>query len=420
MLINNLHKSKRILVITPVPVFPVFGGNRQRIKAICSALMENGFTLDLFYAGFDHPNGDHSTFFNGEMFEYHVPEGEVNGDFKKRIQEIANGLKIKADQFKRRVLYGKGSSDHNQSLFDYKNIAKIELLSQQISGRKYRAVLLNYATHTHYFDQFDRKTIKILDTHDRLANRYKIFTDHGEHPAGWKSLTPADEKKAINRADVVWAITESEKDHFINMVEGSYPIVLTIPHLASFRLPGRDEQFSSKRVLVVSGKGKINISGINWFLENVWPEVISQVPGAELGVAGSICEKKSELSAAENVHFLGRYNQPEEVYAKADICINPMLYGTGLKIKTLEALSFGKRIVSTREGASGLMRFAGKGLHCSDSASEWVKILTDYLGQENHSFEFHEALRMEMEKMHNETLGRILWSVEPETHNLPE
>ena len=420
MAIKKLHKSKRILVITPVPIFPVFGGNRQRIKAICNALMENGFTLDLFYAGFDHPNEKHQTFINGEMFEYHIPDGSVNGDLKKRIREIANGLKIKTEQYKRRVLYGKGSSDHNQSLFDYKNIAKFELLSNQISTRKYRAVLLNYATHTHYFELFDEKTIKILDTHDRLANRYKIFTDHGEKPAGWKSLTPADEKKAINKADVVWAITGNEKDHFINMVEGRSPKVLTIPHLAAFCLLKRDEQFSNKRVLVVSGKGKINISGINWFLENVWPEVISQVPGTELGIAGSICEKKSELSDAEDVNFLGRYNQPEEVYAKADICINPMLYGTGLKIKTLEALSFGKRVVSTREGAAGLMRFSGKGLHCSDSASEWIKILKEYLGQESHCIEFHEALRLEMGKMHNETLSRILWSVEPETHNLPE
>lgn len=382
--------------------------------------MENGYTLDLFYAGFDHPNGDHESFINGEIFEYHISEYGVDGNLKKRAREIANGLKIKADQFKRRVLYGKGSSDHNQSLFDYINIAKFELLSDQISGRNYRAVLLNYATHTHYFELFDEKTIKILDTHDRLSNRYKIFTDHGEKPAGWKSLTPSDEKKAINKADVVWAITENEKDHFISMAESRMPRVLTVPHLTTFRPIISSDESDKKNILVVSGKGKINISGINWFLDNVWPEVVDQIPDAKLLVAGSICEKKEELISKENVHYWGRYNQPEEVYTKADICINPMLYGTGLKIKTLEALSFGKRIVSTREGAAGLLRFSGKGLHCSDSVSEWIKILTDYLGQKNHSNDFHEALRMEMEKMYNETLIRILWSVEPETHKLRE
>ena len=410
----------RILFITPAPLFPEFGGNRQRMKSVCSALMQEGYVIDLFYAGFDQIDEKHSQFFNGNILEYHIPGGLADGNLKKRFEEIRNGLLIKASRLKRKVLQNENSARYNQSLFDYRNITKIDLLKGQVKEKVYGAIILNYATHAHYFDLFDDKPVKILDTHDRLSNRYKIFTDHGEKPAGWKSLTPSDEKKAINKADVVWAITENEKDHFINMTESRVPRVLTVPHLAKFKPVETEHEEKSKNVLVVSGKGKINISGINWFLENVWPDVTDQISNAKLLVAGSICDKENELSPTKNVQYLGRYNNPEEVYSKADICINPMLYGTGLKIKTLEALSFGKRVISTREGASGLMRFSGKGLHCSDSASEWIKLLHRYLDEEKSNLEFRDPLGNEMKKMYDETLLRILWSVEPETHKLPE
>lgn len=390
------------------------------MKSVCAALMQEGFTIDLFYAGFDQINEKHNSFFNGDVLDHHVGDGVSDGNIKQRLEEIRNGLFIKANRFKRKVLHDESSARYNQSLYDYKNIAKLELLARQVKNKVYGSIILNYATHTHYFDLFDDKPIKILDTHDRLSNRYKIFTDHGEKPAGWKSLTPSDERKAINKADVVWAITENEKDHFINMTESRTPRVLTVPHLAKFKPVESEQEENSKNVLVVSGKGKINISGINWFLENVWPEVTDIVPEANLLVAGSICDKEDMLSPAKNVHYFGRYDQPEHVYSKADICINPMLYGTGLKIKTLEALSLGKRVISTREGAAGLMRFSGKGLHCTDSASKWIQLLTRYLGAENKNHDYREPLRDEMQLMFDETLRRILWSVQPETHKLPE
>jgi glycosyltransferase involved in cell wall biosynthesis len=37
-----------------------------------------------------------------------------------------------------------------------------------------------------------------------------------------------------------------------------------------------------------------------------------------------------------------------------DIVINPMVGGTGLKIKTVEALAYGRAVISTKAGASGL------------------------------------------------------------------
>jgi glycosyltransferase involved in cell wall biosynthesis len=43
-------------------------------------------------------------------------------------------------------------------------------------------------------------------------------------------------------------------------------------------------------------------------------------------------------------------------YRAAKVVINPIRYGSGLKIKTVEALSKGKALVTTECGASGIMK----------------------------------------------------------------
>jgi len=44
----------------------------------------------------------------------------------------------------------------------------------------------------------------------------------------------------------------------------------------------------------------------------------------------------------------------KSIYDLSDIVINPLTIGTGLKIKSIEALGFSKALISTSVGADGL------------------------------------------------------------------
>jgi glycosyltransferase involved in cell wall biosynthesis len=61
--------------------------------------------------------------------------------------------------------------------------------------------------------------------------------------------------------------------------------------------------------------------------------------------------------------------------------INPVSVGTGLKIKTVEALAFGKAVITTRCGAEGLESGAGTAFEVVEDmrqmAGEVVRLLTD-------------------------------------------
>jgi glycosyltransferase involved in cell wall biosynthesis len=73
--------------------------------------------------------------------------------------------------------------------------------------------------------------------------------------------------------------------------------------------------------------------------------------------------------------MLGPVENLREAYARANVVINPMVIGTGLKTKSVEALSFGRPLVTTSCGAEGLEAGAGEAFLVADGAEEMARAL---------------------------------------------
>ena len=368
--------AEKILIISPITIIPYHSGNRKRIRTVCSELMNMGYELDFFYTGFDETiDPEHVKFFNGRVLSHQI--GNDKSSFFEapllRVSEIINGFKIKWEKLNRRVVDGIDSAKYNKSLTEYKNIRKIRLLQSEVDQVQYRAVIVNYSVYSFYFRLFNQHTKKILDTHDCLSDRYKLFLKNGKKPVEWYSLRFQDEEKAISLADIVWAITADEQGHYKKMAQKKSVDVLNLRHLVSFKHVQSDGP--SKRLLLIGSDNHLNLDGLHWFVEKVWPTLYSIHSDAELMVAGSLCRFEDQFDSYSGITFYGRYENETEIYSKADICINPMQDGTGLKIKTLEALAHGKWVVSTYEGGSGLKDMIHNGLYCSDDPKEWIDVL---------------------------------------------
>jgi len=72
------------------------------------------------------------------------------------------------------------------------------------------------------------------------------------------------------------------------------------------------------------------------------------------------------------------------VYEQATIAVVPNRFGTGLKIKTIEAMGRGMATVSTRVGAEGLEEAYGSGLVLADTADELVGAIQALLRNDAH------------------------------------
>ncbi|MDP9346291.1 MAG: glycosyltransferase family 4 protein [Actinomycetota bacterium] len=93
-----------------------------------------------------------------------------------------------------------------------------------------------------------------------------------------------------------------------------------------------------------------NHRGLLWFLEEVLPLVRAAAP-ATLDVVGS---QHRPLPQVEGVAYHGRVPSVRPFYELAHVAIVPVVYGSGTRLKVLEAMALGRPVVSTTVGAEGL------------------------------------------------------------------
>jgi glycosyltransferase involved in cell wall biosynthesis len=195
------------------------------------------------------------------------------------------------------------------------------------------------------------RPLQMILTHDLLHQRWNSLRavmdwDHFQH------LSAADEAKYLENADVLVIERGDDSEEFRRLAPDAKIVVA--PWAVSPR--EIDEPKVKGRCLFVGAAASHNIVGLRWFIERVWTKVIAKDPTASLVVCGAICSAFQEdiLRHTAQVKWCGRVDDLSEYYRDAEVCILPYLGGSGFKTKLIEAMSYGKAIVSTTEGAAGL------------------------------------------------------------------
>jgi hypothetical protein len=87
----------------------------------------------------------------------------------------------------------------------------------------------------------------------------------------------------------------------------------------------------------------------------ILPIIRKAAPEFRMLVAGGISSKVGPLiEGVANITVWNRLDNVSKFYSAIRVAAVPLRAGTGVSIKVLEALSFGKRIVSTPVGVRGL------------------------------------------------------------------
>lgn len=205
--------------------------------------------------------------------------------------------------------------------------------------------------------------VKAVDTHDLMHVRKSSYRAAGVHP--WLSVTRREEAELLRKADVVVAIQAEEAEEFRDMVPDRK--VVTLGHWCpDIRRRPCDE--TTDICMVVGSDNPSNVHGMNLLL-GAWPEVMDSRPGVELRIYGGLADKFPDQ---DGVCRYGFVKDLERAYCTAKVVVNPVLLGSGLKIKTVEAMARGKAVVTTPCGASGIK--AGVRV-CSDLARGVVEML---------------------------------------------
>ncbi len=106
--------------------------------------------------------------------------------------------------------------------------------------------------------------------------------------------------------------------------------------------------------LLFVGSGHVpNIKGLDWFFRHVYLPHLSR-KGVRLTVVGSVCDLVSFPAGSQVTkvpHFDGSLI---DLYRRTKVVIVPLFEGTGVSIKSIEALAMGSCVVATAVGARGL------------------------------------------------------------------
>lgn len=100
-----------------------------------------------------------------------------------------------------------------------------------------------------------------------------------------------------------------------------------------------------------------NIHGLKWYLREVHPLMLKHDRDYQLIVAGNTRgadpENLNYFRGQERVIFYDTPEKMNSIYDEAQVFINPMRFGAGVKLKTLDAAARGLPVVTTNVGNEG-------------------------------------------------------------------
>jgi glycosyltransferase involved in cell wall biosynthesis len=234
------------------------------------------------------------------------------------------------------------------------------------------AVILSYVFYSRLLEAVAPPARRILDTHDVFADRFRLYREHGQANEFF-STRRDEEAKALDRADAVLAIQEWDARHFRSLTRRPTAVV---GHLAPVTTdpPGGAR---APVMLFVGGPMGINVHGITWFIDRVLPAVRQRVPDAELWLAGGIGARIR--GSPPGVRRLGFVESLADAYRQAGAVINPQQFGTGLSIKSVDALLHGRPLVTTASGSRGLEDGVDVAFRLASSGEEFASHLIELL-----------------------------------------
>lgn len=130
-----------------------------------------------------------------------------------------------------------------------------------------------------------------------------------------------------------------------------------------------------------------NQEGALWFLRVVWPAIVARVPAAHLTIIGKLPTAVTALTAAVaaapgRVELTGYVDDPTSYLAETAAFIVPLHAGGGMRVKIVDAWSWGLPVVATSIGAEGIRYVDGDDILIADTASAFaeavVRLLTDH------------------------------------------
>jgi glycosyltransferase involved in cell wall biosynthesis len=128
------------------------------------------------------------------------------------------------------------------------------------------------------------------------------------------------------------------------------------------------------------GMANANYHGLVWFIDKVWPKLRQAKPNAILRIGGKLDDKlRARFADIPGLDLLGFVDDMAATVRAAAINLAPIHFGTGTRIKVLDALAQGGAVVGTTLACEGLAVRNGIHVRLADDADRFAMACVDLL-----------------------------------------
>ncbi len=197
-------------------------------------------------------------------------------------------------------------------------------------------------------------------------------------------LLQASEKRGCRRATVAMVCSSYDRE-LLQRLNPGLPISV-IPNAVDTDLYSPQPDIArSNRVLTILFQGGMdwypNRDAVEFFAEDILPLVRAECPEVKFVVAGRNPPARlvEKLTTSHGVQFTGTVADMRPFLSAATVVVVPLRFGSGTRIKILEACAAGKPVVSTSIGAEGLDLKNGKDIILADHPNEFARAVVALL-----------------------------------------
>ncbi len=218
----------------------------------------------------------------------------------------------------------------------------------------------------------------VVFTHDVMFLRKQSFQKQSISTG----ITQKTELDLLRLADCI-VLVQGEENAIIRSLLPDKRCITCPVSAEIFPMYSRKRSIIKGKILFVGSGAEQNMISIRYFIQAILPAVRKAHPEVFLQIAGGVCSSLDDLRELPGLRLVGVVDNLSEEYTSADVCIVPLLAGSGLKIKLMEALAYGCKVFSTSVGVQGIPEYSDYGIEVTDNADEFSRKLIAWMDLEN-------------------------------------
>ena len=217
-------------------------------------------------------------------------------------------------------------------------------------------------------------------------------------------LVEKREKACVRWFDTALLINEQEAEHLGK--ETGLPSIQTVKPLLANTVMNSDRDYGGDPTFVFLGDLSLphNRFSIGHFIENQMDQIIEEMPDFRLRIVGKGADSDLLRLAKKYEGFViveGFVEDLEEVFDTSCAMIAPLLFGSGVKIKTLEALSRGLPILSTSYGVEGVRVTNGVNCLVEENIGRYPQLMSALT-----DVDYNQSISRGAQKLYRESYGK--------------